>query len=180
MMVGGASEAINAVFKCLREKRNEDGLNHLWSEMDSKVKEYELIFPTSRRSENTPKRLQRSNYAVPDYQFASPEELYRKAYFEALDKARATQSVEWNSKVTETLQEKYFHLQQLGHQIEMLKKLSPEQEKFLCYLLVTPVTSAIGERSFYMLRMLKSYLRTAMTQKILNSLCILHVYVKCI
>ncbi|KAJ8886530.1 hypothetical protein PR048_012741 [Dryococelus australis] len=77
MTLAGASEAINVVLKCLREKRNEDGFNHLWSEMDSKVVENELIFPTLPRSKNTPKRLQQSNYAVPDYQFASPEELYR-------------------------------------------------------------------------------------------------------
>ncbi|KAJ8875941.1 hypothetical protein PR048_023849 [Dryococelus australis] len=82
MTVAGASEAINVVLKCLIEKRNEDGFNHLWSEMDSKVVEYELIFPTLPRSKKTPKRLQQSNYAVPDYQFASPEELYRKVYFE--------------------------------------------------------------------------------------------------
>ncbi|KAJ8873144.1 hypothetical protein PR048_026761 [Dryococelus australis] len=59
MMVAGA-----------REKRNENGFNHQWSEMDSKV---------------TPKRLQQSTYAVPDYKFTSPEELYRKVYFKALD-----------------------------------------------------------------------------------------------
>ncbi|KAJ8867468.1 hypothetical protein PR048_031270 [Dryococelus australis] len=62
------------------EKGNEYGFNHLWFEMDSKVIEYELILPTLPRSKKIPKRLQQSNYA-----FASPEELYRKAYFEALD-----------------------------------------------------------------------------------------------
>ncbi|KAJ8874463.1 hypothetical protein PR048_025312 [Dryococelus australis] len=64
--------------------QNEDGFNHLWSEMDSKVVEYDLISPTLPRSKKTPRRLQQSNYALPDYQFASPEELYRKVYFEAL------------------------------------------------------------------------------------------------
>ncbi|KAJ8894366.1 hypothetical protein PR048_007017 [Dryococelus australis] len=54
----------------------------------------------------------------------------------------------------------------------------PELEKFLCYLLVTPVTYTTAERSFSILRMLKSYLRPTMTQKRLNSLCILHVYGK--
>ncbi|KAJ8897672.1 hypothetical protein PR048_003022, partial [Dryococelus australis] len=53
-----------------------------------------------------------------------------------------------------------------------------ELEKFLCYLLAPPVTSATSENSFSTLRMLKSYPRTAMTQKRLNSLCILHVYGK--
>ncbi|KAJ8868033.1 hypothetical protein PR048_031842 [Dryococelus australis] len=161
------------------------------------------------RKQKDSKRLQQLNYAVPDYQLASPEELYRKVYFEALDsitgeiqrrfehtdyekyanleEALATQPIEWNSKVTETWQEKYFDLQQLGHQTEMLKKLSPhctktieyvqrlrdmhpetrflfpELEKFICYLLVTPVTSATAKRSFSTLRILNSYLRTAMT-----------------
>ncbi|KAJ8867303.1 hypothetical protein PR048_031104 [Dryococelus australis] len=67
------------------EKKNEDGFNHLWSEMDSKIVEYELIFPTLPSSKKTPKKLQQSICAAPDYQFASPEELYRKLNFEALD-----------------------------------------------------------------------------------------------
>ncbi|KAJ8890836.1 hypothetical protein PR048_010345 [Dryococelus australis] len=45
-------------------------------------------------------------------------------------------------------------------------------------LLVTSITSATAERSFSTLRMLKSYLRTTMTLKRLNSLSILHVYGK--
>ncbi|KAJ8867252.1 hypothetical protein PR048_031051 [Dryococelus australis] len=81
MTVAGASEAINLVLNCLREKKNEDGFNHIWSEMDSKIVEYELIFPILPSSKMTPKRLQQSNYAAPDYQFASPEELDRKVYF---------------------------------------------------------------------------------------------------
>ncbi|KAJ8867469.1 hypothetical protein PR048_031271, partial [Dryococelus australis] len=93
--------------------------------------------------------------------------------------------------------EKYIDLQQLGHQIEMLKNLSPhctktmehvqrlrdisllpELKKFPYYLLVTPVTPATAERSSSMLRMPKSYLRTTLTRKRANSLCILHVYSK--
>ncbi|KAJ8878249.1 hypothetical protein PR048_018826 [Dryococelus australis] len=144
----GSSEAITVVSKCLREKRNEDGFNHLWSEMDSKEGLYfkaldSITGEIQRRFEPTGKR----RYAL-------------------LGKALATQLIEWNSKVTESLQEKYFDLQQLGHQIEMLKKLSPhctktmeymqrskdmhpetrylfpELERFFCYLLVTPVTTA--------------------------------------
>ncbi|KAJ8880728.1 hypothetical protein PR048_017198 [Dryococelus australis] len=50
------------------------------------------------------------------------------------------------------------------------RSLFPELEKLLCYLMVTPVTSATAESSLSTLRILKSY--------ILNSLCILNVYGK--
>ncbi|KAJ8867668.1 hypothetical protein PR048_031471 [Dryococelus australis] len=45
------------------------------------------------------------------------------------------------------------------------RSLFPELEKFLCYLLATPVTSAKAECSFSILLMLKSYLQMTMTQK---------------
>ncbi|KAJ8892543.1 hypothetical protein PR048_005124, partial [Dryococelus australis] len=167
MTVACASEAINVVLKCSREKMNEDGLNHLWSEMDSKVVEYEHIFPTLTRSKNTSA-------------FASPEELYRKVYFAALgsitgeiqrrseqtgykkyaylEEGLETQPIEWNSK---------------GY-APCTRYLFQELENF--FVIFSSHLSHL--RSFSTLRMLKTYLRTTMTQKRLNSLCILHVYGK--
>ncbi|KAJ8882000.1 hypothetical protein PR048_018488 [Dryococelus australis] len=63
-----ATECLSVVLQKKQGKRNEDGFNHLWFEMDSKVVEDELIFPTlPRNSKKMPKRLQQSNYAAPSY-----------------------------------------------------------------------------------------------------------------
>ena len=54
-----------------------------------------------------------------------------------------------------------------------------EVNKFLELFLLMPVTSATAERSFSGLRRLKTFLRTSMSQELLNSLVILHVH-KCL
>ncbi|KAJ8879294.1 hypothetical protein PR048_019902 [Dryococelus australis] len=84
---------------------------------------------------------QQSNYAVPDYQFASSEELYRKVYFEALEsitgqiqrrfeqtgykkyayieEALATQPLEWNSKLSP-------HCTKTMEYVQCLRDMRPE------------------------------------------------------
>ncbi|KAJ8880727.1 hypothetical protein PR048_017197 [Dryococelus australis] len=96
--------------------------------MDSKVVEHELIFPTLPRSRKTPEDFNSQITLC-----HATKELYRKVYFEALDsisgeiqrrseqtgykkyayleEAHSSQLIEWNSKVTETFQEKDFDLQ---------------------------------------------------------------------
>ena len=54
-----------------------------------------------------------------------------------------------------------------------------EVKKYLELFLLMPVTSAMAERSFSGLRRLKTFLRTSMSQELLNSLAILHVH-KCL
>lgn len=56
------------------------------------------------------------------------------------------------------------------------KMLFPQVHLLLRLLLVLPATSATAERSFSMLRRLKTYLRSTMTQKRLNHVCILNSY----
>jgi hypothetical protein len=57
-------------------------------------------------------------------------------------------------------------------QIDMFR----EVKTFLELFLLLPVTSATAERSFSGLRRLKTFLRTSMSQELLNSLAILHVH----
>ena len=55
-------------------------------------------------------------------------------------------------------------------------KMLPEIKKLIKLLLVVPSSTASAERSFSMLRRLKTYLRSTMTQVRLNSLVIMHSY----
>ena len=63
-------------------------------------------------------------------------------------------------------------LQNLGQH----KSMFCEVIKLLKLFLILPVTSATAERSFNGLRRLKTFLRTRMTQELLNSLALLHVH----
>jgi hypothetical protein len=56
------------------------------------------------------------------------------------------------------------------------KKLFPNLRNILKLLLVIPATSATAERSFSMLRRIKTYLRSTMTQERLNHVCIINTY----
>ncbi|KAJ8891232.1 hypothetical protein PR048_010747 [Dryococelus australis] len=150
MTVAGASYSINVVLECVRGKRNGDGFNHLWSAMDSKVVEYELILPTLPRSKKTsavelqitllhPQKSCTGKCAskhltllLERIQRRSEQTGYKEYAY--LEDALATKPVEWNSKAIETLQEKYFDLQQLVHQIQMLNKLSPHCTKTMEYV----------------------------------------------
>ena len=60
--------------------------------------------------------------------------------------------------------------------LEHGNSLFSEITTVLLLLLVIPATNAVSERSFSSLRRVKTYLRTSMTQKRLNSLMILHVH----
>ncbi|KAJ8873025.1 hypothetical protein PR048_026641 [Dryococelus australis] len=128
MTVAGASDEINVVLKCLREKRNEDGFNHLWSEIDAKVRQkyskktLAVKLHCARLPVCIPRRV------VQESVLRSTRQNWLQKYV-YLEEALATQTIEWNSKLTETLQEKDFDLQHLAHQIEMLKKLSPHCTK---------------------------------------------------
>ena len=51
-----------------------------------------------------------------------------------------------------------------------------EVEKLVRLLLVSPASSAEAERSFSALRRLKTWLRSTMTQKRLNSLAVCHIH----
>ena len=51
-----------------------------------------------------------------------------------------------------------------------------EVVKLLQIALTIPVTSAIAERTFSSMRRLKNYLRSSMTQKLVNNLMLLHVH----
>lgn len=57
-----------------------------------------------------------------------------------------------------------------------VQKILKEVETLVHLLLVIPSSTATGERSFSLLRRVKSYLRSTMTQQRLNHLCILHAY----
>ena len=66
--------------------------------------------------------------------------------------------------------------------VEYVKSMSVTQRAlmsevctFISKILVMPATNAISERSFSALRRVKTYLRTTMTQKRVNSIMTLHV-----
>mgnify|MGYP003487535523 FL=1 len=56
------------------------------------------------------------------------------------------------------------------------RSLFPQVEQLLKLLLVVPASFASAERSFSMLRRVKTYLRSTMTQKRLNHVCVLNSY----
>jgi hypothetical protein len=67
--------------------------------------------------------------------------------------------------------------------VKLFKNWKPETQnlffelgKLLKIFLVVPISSATAERSFSVLRRIKSYLRSTMNQSRLNSLCILNCY----
>ena len=69
----------------------------------------------------------------------------------------------------------------LDEVVEVLRSLSQEKRKLIAntvtlvrIVLTNGATSATPERSFSMMRRIKTWLRSRMTQKRLNSLCILH------
>lgn len=71
----------------------------------------------------------------------------------------------------------------LSDAVDILKGMAPELrgeysevEKLVRLLLVSPASSAEAERSFSALRRLKTWLRTTMTQRRLNSLAVCHVH----
>lgn len=63
-------------------------------------------------------------------------------------------------------------LRRLGTHIAMFSEVAKLLELFL----LLPVTSATAERSFSGLRRLKTFLRTRISQELLNSLALLHVH----
>ena len=56
------------------------------------------------------------------------------------------------------------------------KSLCSELDRALEMLLTIPVTTATSERTFSVMRRLKTYLRSSMTQERLNNILILHCY----
>ena len=56
------------------------------------------------------------------------------------------------------------------------KSLCSEFDRALQMLLTIPVTTATSERTFSVMRRLKTYLRSLMTQERLNNILILHCY----
>lgn len=56
------------------------------------------------------------------------------------------------------------------------RRLFPEVEKLVSLLLTLPATNAVSERSFSVLRRLKTYLRSTMSQPRLNSLMLTHIH----
>jgi len=59
---------------------------------------------------------------------------------------------------------------------KMTRSLFPQVEELLRLLLVVPAPSAGAERSFSLLRRIKSYLRSTMPQRRLNHVCMLNAY----
>lgn len=57
-----------------------------------------------------------------------------------------------------------------------IRQLLPEFNKFLRILRTIPATSCTAERSFSFLRILKTYLRSTLGQKLLNNLALLYIY----
>ena len=57
-----------------------------------------------------------------------------------------------------------------------LKTFHSEVAKLLKLILAMPATNAISNRSFSVLKRIKSYLRATMTQKRLNHLVLIHVH----
>lgn len=63
-----------------------------------------------------------------------------------------------------------------GNANAKLPELLPELSKLICLALTIPVTTCTAERSFSVLRRLKTYLRSSMTQERLNHTAVLHVH----
>jgi hypothetical protein len=61
-------------------------------------------------------------------------------------------------------------------QSSAVRRMLSEVDKLVRIYLTIPVTTATAERSFSVLRRLKTYLRTTMTQKRLNNCMIMHVF----
>ena len=61
------------------------------------------------------------------------------------------------------------------HQV-MAKLILPLATIILCIMLTMPVTSATAERSFSVLRRLKTYVRSTMNNDSLSSLALMHIY----
>src|SRR6202042_3052638 len=61
-------------------------------------------------------------------------------------------------------------------QSSAVRRILSEVDKLVRIYLTIPVTTATAERSFSVLRRLKTYLRTTMTQKRLNNCMIMHVF----
>lgn len=57
--------------------------------------------------------------------------------------------------------------------------LYPDLYKCMLILLCMPVTTATAERSFSVMRRVKTYLRSTMTTERLSALCVLHAYKEC-
>jgi hypothetical protein len=73
---------------------------------------------------------------------------------------------------TETITSLIACTRKLGHYHTMFHEVANLLQLFL----LMPVTSATAERSFSGLRRLKTFLRTSMSQELLNSIAILHVH----
>jgi hypothetical protein len=66
--------------------------------------------------------------------------------------------------------------QMLTSLCETLDAVNPSIDTILCIMLTMPITSATAERSFSVLRRLKTYVRSTMNNDRLSSLALMHIH----
>lgn len=118
-----------------------------------------------------------------------------------LEKTLLTSPSEWTNSMKQVIEDRNISSQKLILELQMFRQLHeitciskavdkftslhpetrslfPHTEELLRCLLVIPATSATAERNFSMLRRMKTYLRSTMSQERLNHLCVLHTYIQ--
>jgi hypothetical protein len=223
--VGDGLSFVRHTLQVLESLRSDNKFKEIWTAANTTCQEHNGNEPKLPRQVRAPRKLQESE----PYVHTTPEDFYRKSYFEILDtvteslKMRITNKAlpileatekliqhAWNGKkpTEENLQLVCTHYSTdlIKHELEaqllpvkfmreknssgddsmktiveaigksILKPMIPQVITLLKLYLVCPATTATPERSFSQLRRLKTYLRSTMQQKRLNSLLILSAY----
>lgn len=193
----------------------------IWSKSVQAVVDLKLNEPKIARQRKVPKRLDPGSSE--NYKFRTPEDFFRKSYFEVFDQLLMSLKSRFNNESAQffkslerftlgqsddidkivqfyvndfdrerLLSDRDMFLQLMKRQNESAKSLGgivdflqkfewirgliPEFVRFVRLVVVIPGSSCSNERSFSVLRRLKSYMRSTMLQDRLNSIAILHIY----
>lgn len=71
--------------RCIHNMRNEEVFSKIWKDQVKDAKELGVDEPKAPRSVKRPRKYEDSDSLDPDYTFTSPEEYFRKIYYEILD-----------------------------------------------------------------------------------------------
>ncbi|KAJ8897380.1 hypothetical protein PR048_002726 [Dryococelus australis] len=197
--VTGAKAAVNVIIQCLKSKRSDIAFDGVWDEVEQKIKEMDITKPTlTTKIENTFKKVRGSPKSGCCTQKIGLNnlDLRNTSTWKSLllvpgsvDEPTLTTISAFVIDVAKLKQEKEFTVQliqtpkSVEDYVNGFKQMHPETNSLfsqfhvlLSFLVVVPATSSTAEWSLPMLRRIKTYLRSTMTQKCLNHLCVITSY----
>ena len=228
MNINGSYSSIQATLQSLKNSRTND-FEKFWDTVTSAASQLELPEPEIPRLRKAPKRYETNSSP---HSYSSPQEYYRRIFYEVLDTAITaveerfpSETMDFLKKVENFLVKKeetstaddavvqeilalykddkfekdrlILHRDMMIDQMKIHNAKKPENLsevvqflrgnlnsaafiaeifKLVRIVLTIPISTAVCERSFSMLRLLKTYLRSTLKAERLNHISILHAH----